>query len=39
MATVTWQGDDVTNPTLWKTAANWDTGNVPTNLGPRQDRP
>jgi hypothetical protein len=30
MALTTWQGDDVTNPTLWNVAANWDTNAVPT---------
>jgi hypothetical protein len=28
--TVTWQGDDITNPTLWSDGDNWDTGIVPT---------
>lgn len=26
----TWQGDDVTNPTLWSVAENWSYGTVPT---------
>jgi hypothetical protein len=30
-ATVTWQGDDLTNPTYWNDADNWDTGTVPAN--------
>jgi hypothetical protein len=29
MATITWQGDDLTNPTYWNDADNWDTGTVP----------
>src|SRR3990167_6945383 len=28
-AVVTWQGDDVTNPTFWNDADNWGTGTVP----------
>jgi hypothetical protein len=31
VATVTWQGDDLTNPTYWNDADNWDTGTVPAN--------
>lgn len=30
MALITWQGDDLTNPTYWNDADNWDTGTVPT---------
>ncbi|MCD4780564.1 MAG: DUF11 domain-containing protein [Candidatus Omnitrophica bacterium] len=29
-ASITWEGDDVTTPTDWETAANWDLGIVPT---------